>query len=117
MAESAAGGNSILKWAMLGIALIIVGVIVYAILAHKSTTTHTGGGGTSQGGLGSFVSGIFGGAGTWLGNLFGPKDATSTYCKEHPEDIVNCNASGDCYNGCLSSRPGYDCSGKPSTYC
>ena len=39
------------------------------------------------------------------------------YCKQHPEDVTQCNSSTDCYNGCLSSKPGYDCNNQISSYC
>lgn len=100
------GGNS-LKWVMAAIAVIIVGVILYAIFARKSTTTHSGGGGTSQGGLGNFVSGLFGGAGTWLGNIFGPKGGSggTKYCDCSREGYA---ADGTADNNCKPGGLFYD---------
>lgn len=39
------------------------------------------------------------------------------YCAINPDDVSVCNAVSDCYNGCLSSRPGYGCDGKRSPNC
>lgn len=39
------------------------------------------------------------------------------YCALNPTDVSICNATGDCYNGCLSSKPGYACDGRKSSNC
>lgn len=39
------------------------------------------------------------------------------YCAINPDDVSVCNSISDCYNGCLSSRPGYACDGKKSSNC
>lgn len=39
------------------------------------------------------------------------------YCALNPDDVSICNSVSDCYNGCLSSRPGYNCAGKKDSNC
>lgn len=69
--------------------------------------------------VGGLVAGLF-------GNKCDPnrvdyeKDGTynpqkCSYCAQNPNDAV-CTGP-DCYNGCKSSMPGYDCAGNLSSYC
>lgn len=42
---------------------------------------------------------------------------TKIYCALNPNDTSICNSSSDCFNGCLSSRPGYNCAGQRDSNC
>lgn len=104
--------TKILTYTIIAIAVIIFGVILYAIFAKKITKTHSSGGGTTSGGIGNFIISLFGGSGGtggtgggWLSGLFGGGGG---------------NGSGggngvNCVNGCDQNKSGYDCDGFPDS--
>lgn len=108
-----------IKWIIIG-AVIIVIIALYLIFKPKpvnlntNTNTNTNPN-TLSGSLATIFAGIFSSA--WIKNLFSGGKQTLTYCQQNPWDVINCNSPTDCYNGCKSSMPGYDCNGNPSANC
>lgn len=98
------------------IILIVVLVIVFrpkqqAPAPTPSPTPTTGGGN-----IWSILSGILGGLLPGIGGGSGPTGGgTGKPCE--PGYVDSIYGPCDCFNGCASSHPGYDCAGNPSTYC
>lgn len=111
--------KDIIKWIIIGLIVIAVIIALYFIFRPAPVVQPQNGNNPNSNpnfanSLAGILSGLF--SSGWINNLFGKKP-NSTYCDQHPEDITQCNSQTDCYNGCKSSMPGYDCNGQPSAYC
>lgn len=110
--------NPYVKWAVIILIVILVIVILYLVFkpstqVQSPTNPPVPGPNPTANILGQLLNNI----GPFLGKLFGKKNDLAAYCAAHPEDITQCNSTTDCYNGCRSSMPGYDCNGNLSSYC
>jgi len=121
-----------LKWTLIILAiLIVIAIIIGLAVASKKKNPNPINPGNHPGNPNQGNTSIWGSLGAFgvdllnASNLLNPcdkdkpggyrKDGTqdnkciSVYCDKHPEDSASCNSSTDCFNGCSSSHPGYNC--------
>lgn len=105
------GKTKIYVFGAILIALIFLAYFLYQSNSKPTTTTT---GGQSQATVGA--GGLFGAFQQLIGNInFSPNLNASGIT--HGTNPATQNSATDCYNGCSSSNPGYDCLGNPSSYC
>lgn len=104
------------------IALAIVAVLLLAwlgYLAYKSISAANAPVAPTPGTTTTIQPGLW----DWVGKAWsyisgsGAASGSVSYCAQHPDDVANCNSTTDCYNGCSSSNPGYNCSGQLDSNC
>lgn len=109
-------------WLLIIFGVIILIVVLVILLRPKQIsqppntplqpTPPTGGAGN----IWSILSGILGGLLPGIGGGSGATGGgTGKPCE--PGYVDSIYGPCDCFNGCASSHPGYDCAGNPSTYC
>jgi len=111
--------NPYIKWAVIILAVILVIVVLYLVFkpAAQVQPGPYGPPAPAPNPTANILGQLLNNIGPFLGKLFGKKNDLAAYCAAHPEDITQCNSTTDCYNGCRSSMPGYDCNGNISAYC